>query len=103
MSEQEPTAAAGERVTRVIDFRIPLPWLIGVCAGIGWALISMYFSVGQLVTTVAELQITVKSGNGSVTAIAGKQALIEFRMENVENTIKKNESAILLLQQRGSK
>lgn len=77
-----------ERITRVIDFRIPLPWLLGVMGVIGWSLVSMYFSVGQLVKIVDDLQGTVRSGNNSVTAVAGEMALLKFRLGNAEAAIK---------------
>ena len=101
----EATAPETEpRVSRIIELKLPLTWMLGVGGVVSWALISMYFSVGQLVKTVDDLQITVKSGNSSVTAIAGKQALTEFRLDNVEAAVKKNESAILVMQQqRGGK
>ena len=86
----EPEPENEPRTTRVIDLRIPLPWLLGVAGVIGWALISMYFSVGQLVKTVDELQITVKSGNTSVVAVAGELALLKFRLTNAEEAIKRN-------------
>lgn len=54
------------RSTRVIDFKIPLHWLLVVCGVIGWALISTYFKTDQLVTSMADLQIAVKSGNSSL-------------------------------------
>ena len=92
-----------ERITRVIDFKIPLHWLLGVCGIIGWAIVSMYFSVAQLVRTVDDLQITVKSGNTSVVAVAGELALQKFRLANVEDAVKRNNDAILVLQQRGLK
>jgi hypothetical protein len=72
------------KVTRVIDFRIPLPWLIGILSGIAWAVISMYFSLNQLVRDVADLQITVKAGNSQATTVAGDIALLRFRIENLE-------------------
>jgi len=78
-----------EKISRVIDFRIPLPWLLsGVCA-ITWGLISMWFSVNQLVKTVDELQITVKSGNTSVVAVSGELALLKFRLTNAEDELKR--------------
>lgn len=92
-----------ERVTRIVDFKIRLEWLLGIAILVGSALVSTYYKTDQLVVAVADLQIAVKSGNSSVTAIAGKQALIDFRMDNAENAIKKADSAILILQQRGSK
>lgn len=80
MSEQEQD----QRITRVIDFRIPLPWLLGICMAVGWALVSMWFSVNQLVRDVADLQITVKAGNTQATTVAGEIALLRFRIENLE-------------------
>lgn len=80
MIEQQQEA----KVTRVIDFRIPLPWLLGVGMAVGWALVSMYFSVNQLVRDVADLQITVKAGNGQAITVAGELALLRFRVENLE-------------------
>lgn len=76
--------ASDARITRVIDFRIPLPWLLGICMAVGWALVSMWFSVNQLVRDVADLQITVKAGNTQATTVAGEIALLRFRIENLE-------------------
>ena len=81
------THTDGERISRVVDFRIPLPWLIGVCSGIGWALISMWFSVNNLVKTVGDLQVDVKAGNNSVVAVAGELALLKYRLSNAESSI----------------
>ena len=83
-----------EPLTRVVDMKMPLHWLLGVAGAVGWALVSMYFSVGQLVTQMTELQIAVKSGNNSVTAVAGELALQKFRLQSVEDSAKRNEVAI---------
>lgn len=96
---QEPQDA----MSRVVDFRIPLPWLLSGVAGITWALISMWFSVNQLVKTVDELQITVKSGNTSVVAVAGELALLKFRLTNTEEEQKRVIEAIRVIQSRGIK
>ena len=86
---QESNETANEKVTRVIDFRIPLPWLLTGLAGLGWGLISMWFSLNQLVKTVDDLQNTVKSGNVSIVAVAGELALLKFRLNNVEDAVKR--------------
>lgn len=72
------------KVTRVIDFRIPLPWLLSGLIVVGWALVSMWFSLNQLVRDVADLQITVKAGNTQAVTVAGEIALLRFRVENLE-------------------
>lgn len=85
----EPTDQTADRISRVVDFKIPLTYLIGGVLSLGWVLVSMWFSVGQLVKTVDELQITVKSGNSSVVAVAGELALLKFRLTNVEDSVKR--------------
>ena len=81
------TDTEGERITRIVDLKIPLHWLLGVCGVIGWALVSMYFSVNNLVRTVSDLQIDVKAGNGNIVAVAGELALLKYRLSNAESTI----------------
>lgn len=78
--EQQPDL----KVTRVIDFRIPLPWLLSGLVVVGWALVSMWFMVNQLVRDVGDLQITVKAGNSQATTISGEIALLRYRVENLE-------------------
>lgn len=89
MSEQETTP---ESAARIVDLKIPLHWLLGVCGVIAWALISMYFSVGKLVETVNELQIDVKVGNSSIASVASKLALVEYRQADIENRVSRMEN-----------
>jgi hypothetical protein len=84
MSDEQQT----ERTTRIIDLRIPLPWVLTGLITVGFTLVSMYFNVNQLVRDVGELQITVKAGNTQVTTLAGEQALLRFRMENIEGEMR---------------
>lgn len=88
----EPQEQTTERITRIVDLKIPLPWLLGVAAAISWALISMYFSVNNLVKTVGDLQIDVKAGNNSVVAVAGELALLKYRLSDVEGRVNRFDS-----------
>lgn len=83
-----------ERITRVIDMRIPLHWLIGICAVVCWAFITMYFSVNALIKTVGDLQIDVKAGNNSVVAVAGELALLKYRLTNTESNVDRLTDAV---------
>lgn len=85
MSEQQDNQALPERVTRIVDFRIPLPYLLTGVAIVVWALIGQYFAMQQLQRDVQELQITVKAGNTQGMATAGEMALLKYRIENLEN------------------
>lgn len=73
-----------QHVSRVIDFRVPLLWLLGVMSAVGWGLVSMWFMVNQLTRDVSDLQITVKAGNGQAVTVAGELALLRYRVENIE-------------------
>lgn len=83
-----------QRTTRVIDLKIPLPYLLTTVAGIGWALISMWFSLSQLVKSVDELQATVKAGNTSIALLAGDIQTIKFRIDTNEGRIKAHEDML---------
>lgn len=72
------------KLARVIDFKILLPWLLGGVTAIAWAVISMYFAVQTLIASMADLQITVKSGNVSSSVLAGEVSLLKFRITNIE-------------------
>ncbi|MBD9407140.1 hypothetical protein IB236_17480 [Acidovorax sp. ACV02] len=83
MSEQSSSTPT-DRIHRVIDLRIPLPYLLSGVMVVLWALISMYFSVNQLVRDVGDLQITVKSGNSQSTTLAGEIAILRWRVDSLE-------------------
>lgn len=76
------------RVSRIVDVRIPLWGLLCALGTASFFLISMYFTTNQTARDVAELQITVKAGNTQVTTLAGEQALLRFRMDNLENDLR---------------
>lgn len=80
----EDSQPIGSGLTRMIDFRIPLPWLLGGFLAIGWALVSMWFTLNQLVRDVAETQAAVKAGNTQATLVASEVALLKFRVDKLE-------------------
>jgi len=79
---EEPT------VSRFVDLRIPLWGLICAFAAAAYFIVGTWFTAGQTAKDVNELQITVKAGNQQVTTLAGEQALLRFRMENIEGEIR---------------
>lgn len=86
---EDQTTEQTAQIRRVVDFRVPLTYLIGGAVSLGWVLINMWFSVGQLVKTVDEVQATVKAGNTSATTIAGEMAILKYRITNIEDTVKR--------------
>jgi len=64
---------------------LPL-WGIISAAGAGFVLFaSLYFSVQSLTDAVRELQVTVKSGNTSVSVLTSEMALLKFRVGTIES------------------
>jgi hypothetical protein len=72
------------RVSRVIDFKIPLSGILGAAFTVAAVFGGMYFKLGQLSEDMAELKITVKAGNGQAATLQGELAILKFRIENLE-------------------
>lgn len=72
------------RVSRMIDMKLPLPWLLSVAGALALALAGIFFKVGQLQEDTAELKIAVKAGNSSTTTVQGELAILRFRVETLE-------------------
>lgn len=85
---QEATQNDGTQLSRFVDLRVPLWGLVCASCGAAFFIISIYFSNMKLVDDVAEMKIAVKAGNQQVTTLAGEQALLRFRMENIEGEIR---------------
>lgn len=82
---QEQQKAQQMRLPRVVvDFKIPLPWLLGGAGVLFWGLIGMWFKLAALAENVAELQINVKAGTATTIQYASEQTLIKYRLEKLE-------------------
>ena len=79
---------SSDRVSRIIDVRIPLWGMLCALCGAAFSIVGTWFTSNQTAKDVSELQITVKAGNQQVTTLAGEQALLRFRMENIEGTMR---------------
>ncbi|WP_431276289.1 hypothetical protein ACQ858_08550 [Variovorax ureilyticus] len=72
------------RVSRIIDMKLPLQWLLGVAGLIAAAFVSTYYQVGQMREDMAELKATVKAGNAQQGAVQSEIAILRYRVENLE-------------------
>ena len=69
---------------RMVDFRIPLPWLLtGFMAALTLQ-VNSYFEQKRTTEQLVQLQIEVKAGNTAVSTLAGEVALLKFRVEGLE-------------------
>lgn len=79
------------RISKVVDFKIPVTWLLGVAFMVAAAFVSMYFQLGSQGETLKglneqlkDLQITVKSGNNQAVTIQGQIEILKFRLDTLE-------------------
>ena len=72
------------RLSKVIDLKLPLNWLLTVAFSLALLIGGMYFQLRQLSEDMTDLKITVKAGNGQSATIQGEIAILKVRLENLE-------------------
>lgn len=82
-----------ERITRIIDAKLPLSWLLGAAATIITSYALLYSNVERLLRDIQELQISVKAGNSQAATLQGQIAILQFRVESLEAERKRSERA----------
>lgn len=83
-TEEERAPDGAVALMRMVDFRIPLPWLLGGFIVACGSLIGMYYQLQAVSEKLVALQIDVKAGNSSYATLAGEMALLKFRVEGLE-------------------
>lgn len=91
MMNQDTQPGDLPRITRVIDMKIPLTWLIGGAFSFACVFAGMYFQLRQLSEDMIDLKISVKAGNGSQATIQGELAILRFRIETLESDKKRSQ------------
>lgn len=79
------------RVRTLVEWKLPLPWILGVIGAFAIAAMGLYYQVGTLIETQKDmkeqfkaLQIAVNSGNSQATTLAGQIEILKFRIEALE-------------------
>lgn len=85
------TAPSSGPMNRVIDFRVPLHWLAGVAFASLWfafnldrGVTQMTKDYGQLLNNLTALSAKFESLEANLNAASSDQALLKFRVENLE-------------------
>lgn len=74
---------------RMVDMRIPLPWLLGGFALAAAGVIGMYYQLQSVAMQLGELKATVTASNSQALAMAGEVALLRFKSEQHEKDIER--------------
>lgn len=75
-----------EPVSKFVDTRIPLVWLLSTGFAFAALLFGIYFNVQRLSEDVGELKATTKAGNLQAATVSGEVAIIKWRLDNLEDT-----------------
>lgn len=84
MSQDQQEESTGRLPRVVVDFRIPLPWLLAGAMTVLWGLVGMWFKLAALSESVTELRVAVKAGTATTIQYASEQTLIKYRLEKLE-------------------
>ena len=90
--EEDKSIKTARSLASMVDFKLPLVYVISGTVVIGWTIVSMYFTMNQLARDMNEVQATLKAGNAQSAAIAGDIALLRYRVDNIEASIKAREN-----------
>lgn len=89
--DSRPGELTSQKVTKVIDMKLPLTWLLSVAGLILSGGFGLYFQImGQSETLKAvkddlkDVKISVQSGNQATATVQGELAILKFRIENLE-------------------
>jgi hypothetical protein len=78
---------------RMVDMRIPLPWLLGGFALAAAGVIGMYYQLQSVAQQLGELKVTVAASNSQAMAMAGEVALLRFKVEQHDKDIERMKEA----------
>jgi hypothetical protein len=83
-TDHDKLPEAATALMRMVDFKIPLVWLLGGFIAAVTLLASMYFQLQDVARNMVELQTMVRIGNNQSTALQSEVALIKFRLAQLE-------------------
>lgn len=80
------------RTRTLVEWKLPLSWILGGVAAIVLAAVGLYYQVGAQGETLKDvkeqlksLQIAINAGNNQAMTLAGEIAILKFRIENLES------------------
>lgn len=82
LARDRATRRARER--KLIDMHLPLPWLLGGIFSFALLIGGMYFQLNQLSKDMADLKVSVTTGNTASTQMVGDLAVLKWRIEAIE-------------------
>ena len=101
-ARSDPRGDIGMSLMRMVDFKIPLIWLLGGFIVALTAVISMYYQLQEVSKTMNTLVQTVNASNNANIVRDGDVALMKFRLNSVEQEVDRLKSAVILQSQNQS-
>lgn len=94
MTDDAINTAKEPRLTRVIDFRVPLPYLLSALAALVVFLFTLQTDVRQLLRDVSKMQATAEAGNSQLNSITAEQSLQRYRIDTLESDVRALKKAV---------
>lgn len=85
----EKLESPGSALMRMVDFKIPLVWLLGGFIACVIGAVNMYYQLQEVSKALAALTVTVHAGNTQYTTLSGQLVLHQFRIENLEADVRR--------------
>jgi hypothetical protein len=76
-------------IAKMVDFRLPLYWLLSGCGALLWSLVSMWFSLQQIKEDMTQL----KAATVVAAATTSELALLKFRLATLESDVNQIKAA----------
>jgi hypothetical protein len=89
-----PPRTPDDHRTKVIDMKLPLPWLLGSAAAIVMAFAYVSFSVDRMREDVAELRATAKAWNERLSTLTSDTALLKYRVDALEKRDRADQAGV---------
>lgn len=84
-----------------MDFTLPLWGVITAVGGGFIMLVGLFYNVAALTASVKDLQITVQAGNTAYSSLSSRATLLEFRVQNNADELKRLANQVNQQQQLG--
>lgn len=102
-SEQVDAVGKVEKVSRVVDMRLPLSWLLTVTGSGIATLFLMWTSTNQLVRDMADVQQSVKAMAAATQTMTSEITLLKFRADTSDANVARLQQQVLDMQSQRSR
>lgn len=88
MPTNDPNSGEQSEVRKIVDFKIPLHWILSGLGAFALVLIGMWFTIGQMSKDMSEVQASLKILAAANTTYDREVSRLQWRMDTLEQKMK---------------